>query len=272
MLLGVAEAWILAAVLAVVAPLPPAGSSRRASRSPIDVLTDASDRMAEGDLWRARTSVADDEVGRLADSFNVMADADRDHRHDAQRRFVADAAHEIGTPLTALQADLELADATSDASEEGRLIDRALLQVRRLESLSANLLRLSRIEAGDRVPDLERLDLNDVARQTADATASRAEQAGLEFTLELAHGDLPVVADRDQLQVAVENLLENAVKFTPAHGTVYLGTRRSGDRAVLWVSDTGIGIPLQSRTRSSSVSTARATWPTTREAGSVWPS
>ncbi len=245
-LLGVSEAWLVAAILAVALSAVAGWLVAGRIAKPIDVLTEASDRMAEGDLGTRADIHRDDEVGRLADSFNAMAQR-TETTVTTLRRFVGDAAHEIGTPLTALQADLELAESGPVASDEKRLIGRALAAARRLEELSTNLLRLSRIEAADHQPELTEVDLGDIAHQAADALASRAEAADLDFVLEIAQGPLPVLADRAELQTAVDNVLDNAVKFTPKGGTVTLGTSRTDDRAVLWVRDSGVGVPQPER-------------------------
>ncbi len=241
-LVGVAQAWLVAAVLAVaLAALVGYLISARISR-PIVELTGASDRMADGDL-SARAEVAgDDEVGQLAESFNAMA-ARIETTVTALRRFVADAAHEIGTPLTALQADLELAEQAASTDDERRLVERALDQSRRLEALSGNLLQLSRIEAGESASHVALVDITSIASQVADGVASRAEAAGIELHVHIAEEPLVVAADRSELQTVFGNLLDNAIKFTPEGGSVSLDVRHEGGLAIATVTDTGVGIP-----------------------------
>ncbi len=177
-LVGIAQAWTVAALLAVaLAALAGYLLSSRISK-PIVALTEASDRMADGDLTARAPVERADEVGRLGESFNQMADQ-MEGTVVALRRFVGDAAHEIGTPLTALRADLELAEGAASTDDERRLIGRALGQADRLQSLSESLLSLSRIEAGDPNGTIERVDLAATVREAAEAVASRAEQAGL---------------------------------------------------------------------------------------------
>jgi signal transduction histidine kinase len=159
------------------------------------------------------------------------------------RRFVADAAHGIGTPLTALQADLELAQSRAGSDDERRLVDRALVQSRRLEDLSSRLLRLSRIETSDALTPPERLDLDSLARHVADAFASRADQAEIDLQLDLPGAEVVVLGYPERLRTAIGDLLDNALKFTPGGGTVTLGLRAQAGTARLWVADTGIGIP-----------------------------
>jgi signal transduction histidine kinase len=241
-LLNVVEAWLLASLLGVtVAALAGLLVSAWLVR-PLRALTAASDRMARGDLAVRAEVDRPDEVGQLARSFNAMA-ARVEDTVTSLRRFVGDAAHGIGTPLTALQADLDLADAHARDPDERRLLARAREQSDRLGDVSAGLLRLSRLETSDTLTPPERLDLASLARHVADAFASRADQADVELRLDLPDGAVPVTGHGELLRTAVGDLLDNALKFTPRGGTVTLGLRAAAGTARLWVEDTGIGIP-----------------------------
>lgn len=235
-------AWLLAGVAAVLlAAVVGWLMSRRLTR-PLLAITAASDSMAHGDLTvRAEVDRAD-EVGSLAGSFNAMADK-MQHTVSALRRFVADAAHELGTPLTALETDLELAQNQDDAAERSRLIGRAMRQAERIDRLSTDLLLLSRLDTGTMPTSVEPIDLVSLARQVADSAASRAEQAGIDFALDLPAGELRVMGSEAGLQTALGNLVDNALKFTPPGGSVILGAQTQDRTAVVWVKDTGIGIP-----------------------------
>jgi two-component system, OmpR family, sensor histidine kinase BaeS len=235
-------AWLLAGVAAVVlAALVGWFVSRRLTR-PLLAITAASDGMARGDL-SARASVdRADEIGSLALSFNAMAET-TEQTVTTLRRFVADAAHEIGTPLTALQADLELAQTQSDERGRQRLMGRAMTQAERIAHLSSGLLRLSRLETKSTVMPIEPLDLAPLLRGLGGTVASRAEQADIAFVLDLPESALRVKGNAAALTTAIENLVDNALKFTPAGGAVTLGAKTYGSGAVIWVQDTGIGIP-----------------------------
>jgi signal transduction histidine kinase len=241
-LMSAVVGWIVAAALAVaLAALVGWLVARRIAR-PVIALTEASDRMAAGDLGARAPVAGGDELGRLGESFNGMA-ARVETTVTSLRRFVADAAHEIGTPLTALQADLELAERKAQSDDERRLVDRALVQTARLAGLSDNLLQLSRLEAGEPAGETQSSDLAAVARELADGVASRAEQAGVELELDVDAGPLPVPLGQARVQTVLANLLDNAVKFTPEGGTVRLAVTREGGEAVATVADTGVGIP-----------------------------
>ncbi len=245
---SVIVAWAVAAAAAIAAAaLTGYWVSSRIAR-PLVKLAEASDRMAAGDLGARAELAGGAEIGRLAGSFNQMA-ARVQATITSLQRFVSDAAHQLGTPLTALRTDLEMLQDTARAAEDRRLLDRALTQEQRLEDLGSGLLQLSRLEAPDARRPAEALDLAQLLREAADTFASRAEQAGLELELELPEGELLALADPERLRVAVENPLDNAVKYTPAGGTVQIGARSEGGRALIWVQDDGPGIPLADRDR-----------------------
>jgi len=179
------------------------------------------------------------ELGELAESFDRMADALA--KEDALRRaLVADVAHELRTPLAVLEA-------SSEALVEGVVP----VTPEQLFSLHDEVLRLSRM-----VGDLETLAsaeaaglrlerrpvaLDDVARGAADGLRLQFDSAGVELRVELEPAT--VTGDADRLRQVATNLLTNAIKFTPAGGAVTLRVHPSDRRAVLEVTDTGVGIP-----------------------------
>lgn len=238
---SVARAWAIAGGVAVVLAAGVGWLVSRQMSGPLLVLTNVTARMAEGDL-SARADVArQDEFGTLGRSFNQMAGR-VEETVTTLRRFVADAAHELHTPLTALRTNLELV-AEAGPGEEGRFVAQAQKQVAQLETLTKGLLDLSRLEAGAACVLHEPLDLAALVRRVSEVYASRAEQAGITFALDLPETPVTVSGNADQLCRAIGNLLDNAIKFTPARGSVTLGLRQDGRQVELWVQDSGIGIP-----------------------------
>jgi two-component system, OmpR family, sensor histidine kinase BaeS len=236
-------AWLVAAAAAVLLGALAGWMTSRHLTRPLLAITRASNKMAGGDLGVRADVRRADEIGDLAASFNSMADTTQ-HTFATLRRFIADAAHELGTPLTALQADLELAQDQQDEDTRRRLVDRALKQSRRLERLSSDLLRLSRLDLGARRP-AEPTDLVPLTQRLAEGFASRAEQAGVDFVLELPPDPLVVGGNPEELRTAVGNLVDNALKFTPAGGSVTLAAAADDGEAVVSVDDTGIGVPSE---------------------------
>jgi signal transduction histidine kinase len=215
--------------------------SRRLS-DPLTMLTQSTTQMAEGD-YAIRSDVdREDELGTLARTFNRMAEK-IEGTVVTLRRFVSDAAHELNTPLTALRTNLELAMGEKKTSARKKYLERALQQATRLEELTDALLDLSRLEGGATEEEPERMNLHEVVREQSERYASRAEQSGIDFTLDLQEEDIEIVGRGSQLRRVLDNLLDNAIKFTPEGGNVSVGVRREGERIELWVEDTGIGIP-----------------------------
>ncbi len=241
-LLSVATGWTLASLAAVSLAASAGWIISRRLATPLIELTDTTSRMTGGD-WTARASVdRADELGTLSRSINQMADKVED-TIATLRRFIADGAHELHTPLTALKTDLELISDDMSTSGVHTQLDRALAHVDRLETLTTGLLNLSRIESGLAVAEIAPVNLGELIREVSELSASQAEQAGLDFQLEIPTGEISVRGNAAQLKQAVRNLLDNALKFTPEGGQVAVALRVDDGWAVLQVEDTGIGIP-----------------------------
>jgi signal transduction histidine kinase len=202
--------------------------------------------MEQGDLG-VRVDLPDErqqEFLSLASSFNSMA-AQVEQTVSTLREFVADAAHELHTPLTALQANIELARNEKSSSARTRYLARAHEQSQRLEGLVQSLLDLSRIEAAESKSTFVAVDFTQLVRDAGEQFASRAEQADRSFNMNIPKDVVQVLGNETQLRQIVINLLENALKFTPDDGWISLDIERTPDRVTLTVSDSGIGIPAE---------------------------
>ncbi len=243
---AVALAWLLASLVAVALAALAGMAASRQFTQPVLALTAAARRMQWGDL-SSRVALGGrppQEFLALAQTFNQMAQQ-VDGTVSTLRAFVSDAAHELNTPLTALHTNLELAQHAAEGAERAVYLDRAAAQGLRLERLAGDLLDLSRLEAAPAAHPLEPLDLARLVAERAEAFASRAEQAERSFTLVLPAAPVPVAGQAGQLQRLLDNLLENALKFTPPGGSLRLSVAGDGPRACLTVADTGIGIPAE---------------------------
>ena len=197
--------------------------------------------MAKGDLSSRASLKNRDEFGQLARSFNDMADQ-VEATVTTLRTFVSDAAHEINTPLTALKTNLELAVNERNGIQREEFIQRAIEQNERLEHLANELLDLSRLESPQTIRNFEVFDLHDLIAQIAEQFASRAEQAGRKFTLVLPDREISMLGNRQQIQRALEDLLENALKFTQPEESIRLSVQLKDADVALTIADTGIGI------------------------------
>lgn len=235
---SVALAWGVSGVMAVILAAGAGGWISRRMAAPVLALTTVTEQMAAGNLSVRAEVAAPEELAMLGQSFNEMA-ARIEEMISTLRNFVSDAAHELHTPLTALRTDLEMA--SQSGQHYKNLVDRALTQADRLQTLVNHLLDLSRIESQE-YPHTE-VNLATLLKEMEEMYASRAEQAGLVFELEGVDVEAQVRGNEMQLRSAIGNLIENAIKFTPEGGQVQVGLEAEEEGWQVWVKDTGVGIP-----------------------------
>lgn len=240
---SVAIAWAVAGIFSIALAAWAGWLVSKQVTRPVMALTEATRRMEQGELSTrvALPAEKQKEFVALAHSFNSMAQQ-VEGTVFTLRAFVSDAAHELNTPLTALKINLELAANEPDAARKQNFLAHAIEQNERLGQLTNSLLDLSRIESAQAAPDFSLLDLRQLTAETGERFASRAEQADRNFNLTLPESSVPVRGNAGQLQRALDNLLENALKFTPPGGTIILTLETAEDTATLTITDTGIGI------------------------------
>jgi len=238
LLRAIAGAAGLAALVALVTGIAVA---RRITR-PIVRLIAVTRAMAGGErAARAGSVRGPGELRELAAAFDQMADT-LDREDQIRRDVVASVAHELRTPIAVLQAGHEaLLDGVAQPTpgELSSLRDEVL----RLARMVDDLQTLAAADAAALQLTRRRCDLAEIAAAAADSLARRFEAADIELDRQLS--SVPVLADPRWLHQVVTNLLSNALKFTPAGGTVTLHTGQAGTDAVLRVADTGTGIPAE---------------------------
>lgn len=209
---------------------------------PLREMTEAADLMARGDYSRRVRATSRDEVGRLAEAFNRMA-ADLDTADRARRELVANVSHELRTPIAVLQAELEnVVDGV--VAPDPDTLRTALAQTERLGRLVAELLDLSRVDAGAQALGLEDVGVRALADEAVAEVAVGARVAGrrVGFRVEVDPPDATARADRGRLHQVLVNLLDNAARHAPGGTDVVLEARRAEGELVIDVTDRGPGI------------------------------
>jgi len=213
------------------------------SLKPVDKITKtARDITAQNLDQRIVTVDVDDEIGRLILTFNDMIGR-LQSSFDQVKQFSIDASHELRTPLTVMRGELELALRSKQPNEAYRqILSSTLDEILRMSSIIENLLLLAKGDIGRSTITFEQVDLAPIIRELHEDGEMLAERKHIQVKLETVE-DLSVSGDTVRLRQLVLNLLDNAIKYTPEHGTVALSLVRENGSAKIIVKDNGIGIP-----------------------------
>jgi signal transduction histidine kinase len=222
--------------------------------TPLRRLTEASRSIAEGDYSEridpADVAVGSSELTELAIQFNSMAEkleesisiirSDRDRSRD----FLADVSHELRTPIAALLTFNELLkdQAAADPAARAEFLESSRVQLERLDWLAQNLLELSKLDSGLVLLDLRPDDLRAAVESSVEQALPAARRRGLDLRLSLPDAPLRIRHDPQRIGQVVNNLVGNAIKFTPSGGRIDVSVAPNGDGARIDVVDTGTGI------------------------------
>jgi signal transduction histidine kinase len=207
---------------------------------PLNALTAATQRMAGGELEQEVSVTSKDELGELALAFNRMS-REVARAHLARRQMTADVAHELRTPLTVISGYIEAArDGDLELSPERLAVIQA--EIERLHHLVGDLRTLTQADAGELQLNRQPLAPRALLEQTAAAFEHLASQKAIQLNLTTT-ADLPLlIADESRLAQVLQNLMSNALRYTPSGGRIVLGARGGPGLMTLTVQDTGPGI------------------------------
>ena len=206
---------------------------------PVQRISDTASAIKEGNLSARSGLSGDDQLGQLGQRFDEMADAiERDR--DLERQLIGDVAHELRTPLMAIQATVEaIQDGVFEADEEH--LNTISFETRRLGRLVEALLHLNRLENGTTEVKRDLVNLSSVVSGLSTTHEALLETSGIMFFTDIAP-NVMIIGDQDLISQAVANLLSNAVRYTPENGMVTVELTRENGYAKISVRDTGVGI------------------------------
>ena len=210
-------------------------------------INDSIARIMQGDL---RERLESHDTGEILDQLSVGVNRmlDEIERLVQEVQGVGDdVAHDLRTPLTRMRSRLERGRATAPTREALQdVVDLAITDLDQALGMMTALLRIGQIEAGARRAGFAQARLKDIAQEAGDFYRPLADLRGVALRIETAC-DGPVWGDRDLLFEVAVNLVDNAIKFTPPDGTVTIGVRQEAAGSVLWVRDSGPGVPAHER-------------------------
>jgi len=243
-LAGLVHTLIIAVPLALALAAGGGIFLARRALKPVDKIAQTAQEIGEGDLSRRINVNTKDELGRLAATLNEMIGR-LEKAFQRQKQFTSDASHELRAPLAVIEAESTLAlqkdRPSSDYRESLEIVSR---EARQMSSLVDKLLTLARADAGKEQWNFTEVDLGKLISNLSTDVEVLCQEKGLSFQLGQTQG-LVVKGDEARLRELFMNLLDNAIIYTPAPGTVSISLRREGQMAVVAITDTGVGIPAE---------------------------
>jgi heavy metal sensor kinase len=218
--------------------------------SPVDALTRAARTISGSNLSRRVEPLhTGDELQRLSDTLNEMLSR-IETAFLRVTQFTADASHELRTPIALIRTEAEIVLRKSRTEEEYRdALFHILMESEATTSMVEKLLSLVRADSGQNALEMRPVDLGETVRRAANEWRALIGSKALEFTEMVTAGSLRMIGDDTALRQLLNILLDNAVKYTPGAGSVHLSVDERGDKAVLKVVDSGIGIALEDQAR-----------------------
>jgi two-component system sensor histidine kinase BaeS len=240
--------WLGGCGLSLALPLLAAALAVRAFRgiaTPLAEVMAAADAVAEGDLSVRVPQHSPGDFGRLAQSFNRMAE-ELEHADLQRRNLTADVAHELRTPLHIIQGNLEgVLDGVYEPTPEH--IDATLDETRALARLVDDLRTLSLAEAGQLPLVWEPVDVPELLADVSTSFSGQAEAAGIDLSVEVGEDppSMEITADVGRLDQVLSNLIANGLRYTPPGGAITLRAEPLEGGVRIIVADTGEGIPSE---------------------------
>lgn len=214
---------------------------------PLRELTTATKAVAAGELEQKVPVRSKDELGELADSFNVMS-AELSHAQQLRRQMTADIAHELRTPISIIIGH-------TDAIDEGVLppsketFDIIRDEAGRLERMVDDLRMLSRADAGELRLDKSPIDVQPLLEQVVKSHQQGAARCDIKLSAECEPDLAKIYVDTDRISMVLGNLLNNAIRYTPEGGRITLSAQSQGEDVIIVVTDNGPGIQEDEITR-----------------------
>ncbi|HEX2087576.1 MAG TPA: HAMP domain-containing sensor histidine kinase [Solirubrobacteraceae bacterium] len=221
----------------------------RAVLADVRTVRDGLARVGAGERDVRIATAVDDELGELAEAANAMTRRLAE-TEAARRDLVAAVSHDLRTPLTSLRLLAQaVEDEVVDAGERRRYVERMSVHIRSLSALIDDLFELSRLEAGDIEWSMQRVQICDLVEETVEAMRPHAAARGVEVRAEVPDGLAPAEADPEKVQRVLFNLIQNAIRHTPADGSVTVAAEANGSSLEIGVVDTGRGVADRDRER-----------------------
>lgn len=209
---------------------------------PVRAITEGAREYAEGNMEHRIRVPSEDELGYLARSLNDMA-SQLTSNDEAQRKFIANVAHDFRSPLTSIKGYLEaMVDGVIPPENQGKYMNIIIGETERLTNLTQSMLSLNSLDEARMGLELSRFDIVGMIRSVCETFEGVCSRRGISFNLIFSDAQIPVRADFGRINQALHNLIDNAIKFSFDEGVIRIRVQVLGEKAAVSVKDFGQGI------------------------------
>ncbi|MDP2039336.1 MAG: HAMP domain-containing sensor histidine kinase [Ignavibacteria bacterium] len=231
--------FLIAVPLALFLATAAAYYISRISFKPITRMIDTAKQISAKDLHkRIEVSEAKDEIRELGETLNGMIER-LESSFESQKRFIADASHEIKTPLTIIHANLELIQEKISDQKTIYEIDQIIKEVDRLNNLSNSLLKLAKLEAGNVLLNIKLIRLDEIILEVVQAFQKISSEKQLSWNLQVDE-PIEITADEELLKSVFTNVIDNAVKYSFPNTTVHISIKKLKTEIIVKIVDKGV--------------------------------
>lgn len=210
---------------------------------PIHQLTDYAVSITQGNVSTKPNIKSNDEYKDLAIALSYLSD-ELNNLDEYQRKFISNISHDFRSPLTSIKGYLEaMLDGTIPPESYDKFIKIILFEADRLTSLTTNLLTLNKLDGHKQMLDRTSFDINYIISKTIEVYEGRCEKQKIKLVTKFEHIHQFVYADQSKIQQVINNLLDNAIKFSPANSSIILSTYIKNEKVFISIKDHGAGIP-----------------------------
>ncbi len=231
--------WISALGAMIFASVVLSLVSKKILINPLAEINNAAKRFANGEVNRRVYLESQDEIGELANSFNIMAES-LEKVENNRRDFISNVSHELRSPITSIKGFIAgIIDGVIPKDKEGYYLDIVYSEIKRLTRLINDLLDLSAIESGKLKFDMKKIDINELIRLCVINNEQNIKEKNITLKIDLQDENCYVKADEDRTMQVITNLLDNAIKYCGANGLIRISTHYKGSKVFVQIYNNG---------------------------------
>lgn len=231
--------WISALGAASFAAVVLSLVSKKILINPLAEINNAAKRFANGEVDKRVHISSQDEIGELANSFNIMAES-LEKVENNRRDFISNVSHELRSPITSIKGFIAgIIDGVIPKDKEGYYLERTYNEIKRLTRLINDLLDLSAIESGKLKFDIRKIDINELIRMCVINNEQKIREKEIKLTVDLQKEKCFVKADEDKTMQVITNLLDNAIKYCGNKGIIKISTYHRGAKVFVRIYNNG---------------------------------